>query len=480
MLEKTDTALEQRITRGVHLVVHQTRLRRRHAIDRLVRLDIWGHTLLGERVASEMAAAYLILSAVFVFEVSAWTLLFNYVFHKASFVVDRWTLVALGLGLLWGSGIFVIDKGLITTDLRQPGYSKWWGFGARMVLIGASALLTAQPIEQLVFNPLIEERLKDELLRVEAVAQVEQLKAAKEEFAVQAGQLPEERIPDAVMLTLDVAKKTRSAAREELGLAQSDVKQKQKDLRAAEARRDRFLSELNQLKRNPMAQERVAAVQQWYERQVAQVRVARTDLARAQDREARAKVKSETAQLEYEAELGAYNHARNEAKEAIATGAEQSRTRAMDMERFVDALRRANYGDLVTTPSGEVLQWRRADLIERSMVLDQLKNGKPPRWPAVDAQRKKEAIELMGLPVSDTDAPDAGRSIFWPWLSLLLIASAIPSLAIFFKFTMSEEMKNYYSVECQRRAGNPEAVLQQRVQFSPNSQDKAARELSPG
>ncbi|MBK7536626.1 MAG: hypothetical protein IPI49_14915 [Myxococcales bacterium] len=69
-----------------------------------------------------------------------------------------------------GLGIFTIDKGIITADTHRPGVGKYVSFVVRVAMVLGAALLTAQPIEQLVFPDLVEEHLKHEIIREEAVA----------------------------------------------------------------------------------------------------------------------------------------------------------------------------------------------------------------------------------------------------------------------------------------------------------------------
>src|SRR4051812_18958439 len=95
----------------IRLFVRRSPTARLPFLLRLVRLDVWGDTLLGSKVADEMAAGYVVLLVVFLFELSAWMLLFNFMFYGARFDLGWRTVPALFMGLLWGGGIFTIDKG---------------------------------------------------------------------------------------------------------------------------------------------------------------------------------------------------------------------------------------------------------------------------------------------------------------------------------------------------------------------------------
>src|SRR5262249_14627354 len=101
---------------------------------------------------------------------------------------------------------------------------------------------------------------------------------------------------------------------------------------------------------------------------------------------------------------------------------------------------------------------------ERYVILSNLRDGQPARWPeGVTDDQRTQAKTQFGLGDAKAQGDSTGRdSLFWLWLALLVLAGAIPSLSIFYKFTMSAELKAYYSLACQAGAGNTDAILQLR------------------
>jgi hypothetical protein len=141
------------------------------ALARLLRLDVWGTSLLTIRARHEMGAAAVMLVIVFVFELIAWTLLFDVIVHAARSEGAARRLLALGFGLLFSSAVFLFERGFMTTDLSASRARKWLGLGLRAVVIGLSALATAQPVELLLFGHEIDERVREEAVRSEALQQ---------------------------------------------------------------------------------------------------------------------------------------------------------------------------------------------------------------------------------------------------------------------------------------------------------------------
>lgn len=432
-------------------------------LRRLVRLDVWGDTLRGSKVSDEMTSGYLILAVVFVFEVCAWSLLFNQIFHGTDSGIDGRTVVAVAMGLLWAMGIYTIDKGVLTADLTRRGASKWMGFAARALLIVASAVFTAQPVEQVVFGSMIEERLKQETLREEAIAHVKRIEDA------------EQKVRD--LEDEDVGKRIPKQAKEDREAAQAAWDQRQGALADANAALTTADSALTS------AQRELTSRRQWADRVSAthgadspetrsarqrqatqQGRVHQLEVQRREAAEARQRAESagHTADSERERVEAAYEAAVATARKEKQAILDRLAQATAAVTTFLDRFRRANYGDTIEIAEGERLRWKRVDFVGRGLVLEDLVAGRPPRWPAESAEQRRRAIALFGLPGAtglDGKPTHDTRSLFWYWLLVTLVAAAIPSLSLFFKYTMSEQLKGYYSVEHQARAGNPEALL---------------------
>lgn len=441
----------------------------------LLRLDSWGDTLLGSKLRGELATGYAILLAVCVFEVCAWTLLFNYIFQGAQFAVNGWTCAAIGLGLLWGIGIFTIDKNLITSDLLRPGLGKLAGAGARITLVLGSAYLTAQPIEQLVFGPKIEERLKEETAREEAVAYAERVRDVKAK---------REKVETTKLEDDPLAREPHEEVlrqRSEVERRESELQRDKVDMTTAESTKDRADAVLSTArwilnkaqKADPESQATVDAKKrlQWAWNAASQATStldhARSVVQGAEQTLRDARAREKDAQDKYDHVLSGLGVKQGQA-------VQQAQSDENKLRSLVYRLRRASYNDRVEFEDGSLLKWKQAGAMERAAILAQLRDGKPPRWPdKKDPKILAQAAEWFGLPDDFSSAPARGEA-FGLWFLVLFVAAAIPMLSVFYKLTMSHELKLYYSVAEQAGAGNPDAMVLQRAESL-----RAAREGRP-
>ncbi len=442
--------------------------RRRSRPFELLRLDIWGDTLLGPKLRGELSGGYAILLVVCVFEVCAWSLLFNYVFHGAELRTSLATIPAIFLGALWGIGIFTIDKGLITTDLKRPGWSKYVGLGLRAALVLGAAVLTAEPIEQVVFRSKVEEQLKQERLREEALAYAKKesrLQTRRDDVDQQAERT---KVPERIRDSLDEKKRAheqRIAERKaaELAVRSAEEAQQRAEEKLAQARY-RY-TKAKQL--DPESSETAEAG--------GRLQSALLAAARAAEATARARGEADLAQTavgEAERSLGKAETSYDVAQQEIDQGADDKRDRIADEERsirqFLERLRDSRFGEPLVREDGTPFTWRRAGAVERMVALAQLRNGEPPSWPLSESELRARAADLAGLSGTSSAVDTFSNHVRFLWFLVTLLGAAIPSLSLLFKFTMmSEELKIYYSADAQARAGNPEAIELLRARSSP-------------
>jgi hypothetical protein len=452
-------------------------IKRRTFLERLVTLDSWGHTLFSTRVQDGMALAYLILGVIFVFELLAWSLLFNFVFYGGKFGAGWLTLPAIGLGLLWGLGIFAIDKSVITADLTRPGFGKWWGFFGRALLVAASALLTAQPIHQLFFKSQIEERIKDETLRAEAVAQNDRYQRERAELEKNNALAP---VPEEARRQRREAEAQKDQADNDVRQAEQAVIRREGEFQGALAERDQRLSVLRRFRANG-DEEAARAAESRFDAQEAVVARARTLLDDA--RAARDNVRNEADKAERAREraLKLYGEDVDRSDKDRKGKYDDAKKRRAAYETAMDRLRSANFGDTVLDVSGQPVRWGNDGFIDREQILWQLIDGQPARWPpGVPPEKQAEIATWAGMPMPSIAAAEAANSIRIPALGLFLIAGAIPLLSIAFKLLMSEELKTYYSLEAQARSGNQEALQQLESRALPRPSSYPARRGTPG
>ncbi len=424
----------------------------------LLRLDSWGDSLLGSKLRGELATGYLILLVVCVFEVLAWTLLFNFMLHAGQMTTSLMTLVATGLGLLWGMGIFAFDKSLITADLLATGWKKYAGAGARIVLVLGAAFLTAQPIEQLVFRTLVEAHLKQEVLREEAVRYAQKLREVKQERDELKQQDPEESVTGGTKRDVDDSRRKKERLETELAKATEAANAAQWRVEQVE---ETLARSRRALKREQRADPESAATRQasaWVQSATADWRDATRGLhlARGQ-RQARqgeldrSSTELDKAKSERRSEIDKNQGAKDQKEAALAQQQQSYR-------HFLEALSGTAYGEPLLRESGEAFRWRAAGAVERMEALSLLRDNVAPRWPTADETILREAAALAGLGNDFSRSSEGSRELFGLWLVVVLVASAIPALCIFYKLTMSQELKLYYSVEAQASAGNPQAL----------------------
>jgi len=409
-----------------------------------------------------MAVAYWILGIVVTFEIAAWTVLLAAVLEGANLSPFFRNAGALFVGILWGGGIYAFDKGLLTMDLSTPGFSKWGGFLGRVTLVLLSAVLTAQPIEQLVFRGEIEERLKQEIVLEEAIAHLEPYKKYEQEAMSQliaVNDVQPDKLLTNRLAQADEEKKKADAA---LAQARSAAQERQGAVEQTRARQAVLRARNNALRSDPLSVDEARRVAVELAAVDARLAQAEADLARLSKEEGRAA-----------GEQSAAAQAQQDALKAIQTGkgitiagkqqlAEERRQQAEAFQRFVRNIQRSRYGDPLKTPSGEDLKWKPASFIARKLILDDLLRQTPPRWPPAELKRREEAASLFGLQAADGNVA-TGKDYFWQWLGVMILAALIPMLSIFYKLVSSAEMRAYYSAKSQARAGNPDAIRHLRV-----------------
>jgi Domain of unknown function (DUF4407) len=441
----------------------------------LLRLDTWGDTLLGTKLRGELGTGYAILLVVCVFEVLAWSLLFNYMFHGAQMEASLATIPAMLLGTLWGLGIFTIDKGLITADLLRAGWTRYVGVAARAALVLGAALLTAQPIEQLVFRSRVEEQLKQAILREEAIAYA----AKSEELKLRRDDIDQRRertkVPARIQQELDEQKR----ASEQISVRYRDAMQEAARAESARQQAEERLASARWSFQKAQQQDPPTPALAGAER--------RLRIAVAAHREAAADFDDAQGALKAaEAERAPQQHALDAAKasfDAADKGLRSDHDGALGtleqegrgFRQFLERVRSADFGAPLQREDGTPFKWKRAGAVERMEALAQLRDGDPPPWPAASPEVRKQAALLAGLGDDASSSSHERSHMFTLWLVVVIIGAAIPSLSLFYKFTMSQELKLYYSIEAQARAGNPEAIALLRVRDELPSPSPGAR-----
>lgn len=131
----------------------------------LYRLYSYGRANISNIVRIETERAALALSVVFLFDLFAWSLVWNAVFHRGVFAFTFKTCLAILMGLIFALIVLSFEQGFITMDGTGPLVERrrnWGAAGLRIVAVIASAYVTAQPLELLVFANDIDKRVHEE------------------------------------------------------------------------------------------------------------------------------------------------------------------------------------------------------------------------------------------------------------------------------------------------------------------------------
>lgn len=434
---------------------------------RFLGLDVWGRYLLNRRAAREMGSAALLLVVVLTFELLAWTLLFNVLVHSAGWRLSSRSFLALLLGGVFATGVFLFEKSFITSDFTDAPFRKAMAYGIRLLIIGGSALATAQPVELLVFGGAIESRLHEETVLAEAVSQVEEVKKLEEQARPKSeGEVQKGLDGTRQSRDLDSAKTARDEqtrnvnklsqqlqdARVAVSRAQNNVEYWTRKLVSAKGRDE---SERARLSLDAARSRKTAASQ------------AVTSLD-AQLREAQADLQSKEtsvggAQKDWDALV-------EKSRKQATTETQQNEIKLENRKEWMRRVQGATPGEPIPNPdTGRVLQPKPADFTDRLRVLDDLRNARPPLWPPSSDEVRTRAVELFGL--DDVDGTDsvAKQRLRERWKVnadlfrdiyrvAFIMACVIPLLTIAFKLLMAGELRDYYSTRAQALAGNPAAL----------------------
>lgn len=447
----------------------------------LLGLDKWGPHLLTTPGVNRLKVAAAALVIVTTYEWIAWSVLFNVIVNGAPFALGWTTPLALAFGALFAAGVLLFEQGILTSD---ASVSQRVAYVARMVLIVLSAFATAVPLELLVFNEEISHRLKEEGLREEALFQLDGLSRTQP------------RTAEAILSDVDndpvvqQLERTALRLREELAdlSLQRDVANTkrnllQDDLAEAKAKVGALEREVGALERAVAEDppERASLEQQLGARRRELVRAARREeLLRSAvaSREEQGADRSGTVS-EKNQEIAALE-AQIEERRGQIRDALQAQRRAVIAERtrvteWLEVLQQSTPGEAVAVPRraedegggrgrDRVFNPYRAGFVHRSLLLQHLLDGRPPRWPAVSLEKREGAAKLLGLEGGDDPEAEERRledaahfqAMYW---RAFVVALFLPLLSILTKLSLlGEELQAYYSARAQAAAGNREAA----------------------
>ena len=462
-------------------------------------LDTFSTSLLKHRGQLEMKAAALVLLVVFLFDLGAWTLLFNTILQAELLKPGVWTPFAFLAGALFAGMVVLYERQFLTVDL-SPGWRKLaWPTLIRFLVIFGSALITAQPIELLFFRQAVLARTHEEGIRQHVATQREYLDKLEALLVEQKQALAD--LPT-----------TLQQQDEHVRLAQVET-----DLDKAQRKKADFETKLTEATRKAnyfSAQEpmlRKSRDAAWYSWQA--IRQGSGDSTptaqeakRAHERADKTYTDNSRARQawldrvsQYKTELGLteadvrnlvgdrevrrqeYLRRRSELEQRIAEGTRELRAEKERVQRWVRRLRELT-PDQLTVPVKETLselsgestffgervaftyQLPRYHFFEQLRVVSDLSEGCPPKWAGVSTKEEDKIAEEFSLSDSKSCNKAKGAVYRYSYRAIYAIALVIPLMVFATKLLMAAELKTYYSAAAQAEAGNPDALLFKTIQ----------------
>src|ERR1039457_6816471 len=148
-------------------------------------LDVYGTAQLTQRPKFDMYGVAAILTVIFLFDLGAWSLLFNMILHAGIMENTKSTFLAVLAGLIFASATLIYERQFMTADTSSATGLKrrlfiWLAIFLRLSVLGAAALVTSQPMELLVFDGAIADRIHEESVWMEALKCAGEWSDAKE------------------------------------------------------------------------------------------------------------------------------------------------------------------------------------------------------------------------------------------------------------------------------------------------------------
>lgn len=443
-------------------------------LARLLALEVWGPYLLSSRARYEMNAAATLLLAVFLFEMLAWTLLFNVILHASRWEVSALSLLAVGFAFLFATVVFLYERGFITSDFSSAGNNSTSGkngriaaVSIRLIVIVATALATAQPLELLVFGQEIDSRLKEEGVWKEALHQLTLLEKDQSDSISPGRAKIEEDLKDTTQA------KDLQSARDAVKAAETREGEVQAEVTAATQTASRAKSYLDLLQRQLGALNRGQAsgdpetIRKKIDQAAVRYEQRRGELQTAENSRSAAATDLDNARQREASALKAWNELVNTMAGQDRSVRNEAKSSANARRDWIDHIHGKKTCDPIPSPMEPDKLWDPCDagFITRLSILDDLLNARRPFWSSSERAQRQKVVATFGLP--DPEASDdathrreafRAQTLNNVYRISFIIAVVIPLLTIAFKLLMARELAIYYSAKAQARAGNPHAI----------------------
>lgn len=136
----------------------------------LLALNVWGDYFISESIRKEMRAVSVLMVIIFIFDLLAWTMLFNLIFNSGHFQVSNFTILAMALAFLLSVVTIIFERNIFITDTTEDKIKVWLLNGFRIFIVSMTAVITAQPIHMMIFKDTIMERHQEEQIIAYSVA----------------------------------------------------------------------------------------------------------------------------------------------------------------------------------------------------------------------------------------------------------------------------------------------------------------------
>jgi hypothetical protein len=451
-------------------------------------LDVFGGSQLGRQAALALRFSALLLLVIVCFDLVAWTLLFNSIFHSSGDILDHdgWTAVAATFGVLIAAAIFIYERQFFTADtsdlLASPArfLAVTAAVAIRITILVAAALITAQPVELLVFREPLRQRTHEEAVREEVVTRVKQLAKLQEKLAALALQPAQ----------LD-AKMQGTKEDKELGLAKQRLQRATDTLASLRRQQVRAQNALTRLPQDSVsAAPLIAALERT-------IRSLNGPIARQASEVVAAERDVTLANTNFE------NRRRDISIGEVAQGNSFDQQKEM-VHGYIDEVKKFGMKKPATlelprldpklAPVKFSYSFRGSHFFDQLRILEDRMEGRQARWPDGVAEDERAQLShdyALGhlAPQQEEAVVDGARQCsLLPWSSqppagagpeveqriseaclfrrsyavAYAIGMVIPLLVFAVKFLMPRELKHYFSVRQQAWAGHPEALACQR------------------
>jgi hypothetical protein len=364
-------------------------------------LDVHGPTGLTRSAAVEMRFAAFLLAVIFAFDWLAWSLLWNVVFNQGLFSTNLYTGGAVVAGAIFAMATLVYERQFLTSDTSDKGLRKSLAVLIRLVVLGIAAVATSQPIELLVFNGPIQERVHQEGIRHTAASKLSSLEEVQKNARLGG------------LATIGVKEERRdartglAAAGRERKVKEDELNKQKEALGAAERR-------LSTLRGRPTPDTESGRL--WLRNQI--------DAAERRRKEVAAVVDDLQQQLDVKQQAETLASQRVNNAETVVNSARdraaRQAQRLLDWVSFLQTSPPPAQGQTLSEPTPPFAEgnttvreaaWTypmpNADFFQRLRILEDLKYGRAAQWKDVTPENRRKLINIFKLKDASPDPNDA-------------------------------------------------------------------------